>query len=406
MTSLFCRHNRMTAKCPICSKELEAELRAKAPPRPAGHPPRARRPARPRALRHAARRRRRHAPARARGRRRLPQPARPRPARDRRRRAARRGAADRRRAARAARPVRRGRDRARPRAGDLARVPARARRPGRPRAPGRRARRRAALRGRRRCRSCSQEHARAIAAYRQWAERAGSQAAGFAGEADWSPQRRFARVFERLALPGLSRATRFELLADARRRRPVRARARLAPARRRGRRHDAGRQAGAAVRRQDAARAPRARPRRAPPTLPLAALDRGLALWDDPGAEVELDGGAAAGAAPRARARRDGSVTAAMARHCRVRSAVHARRRTSGRGRGGCSCSAASCSPRSRTASRPGPTYDPWAWIIWGREITEWDLDTRTGPVVEAAAGAVHDAVRARRRRRPRPSCG
>ena len=27
-----------------------------------------------------------------------------------------------------------------------------------------------------------------------------------------------------------------------------------------------------------------------------------------------------------------------------------------------------------------GPTYDPWAWIIWGREITEWDLDTRTGP--------------------------
>ena len=27
-----------------------------------------------------------------------------------------------------------------------------------------------------------------------------------------------------------------------------------------------------------------------------------------------------------------------------------------------------------------GPTYDPWAWIIWGREITECDLDTRTGP--------------------------
>jgi hypothetical protein len=26
------------------------------------------------------------------------------------------------------------------------------------------------------------------------------------------------------------------------------------------------------------------------------------------------------------------------------------------------------------------PTYDPWAWITWGREITEWDLDTRTGP--------------------------
>jgi hypothetical protein len=27
-----------------------------------------------------------------------------------------------------------------------------------------------------------------------------------------------------------------------------------------------------------------------------------------------------------------------------------------------------------------GPTYDPWAWLVWGREITEWDLDTRTGP--------------------------
>jgi hypothetical protein len=26
------------------------------------------------------------------------------------------------------------------------------------------------------------------------------------------------------------------------------------------------------------------------------------------------------------------------------------------------------------------PTYDPWAWITWGREITEWNLDTRTGP--------------------------
>ena len=26
------------------------------------------------------------------------------------------------------------------------------------------------------------------------------------------------------------------------------------------------------------------------------------------------------------------------------------------------------------------PTYDPWAWIIWGREITEGNLDTRSGP--------------------------
>ncbi|MDP9378437.1 MAG: hypothetical protein M3P40_12870 [Actinomycetota bacterium] len=29
----------------------------------------------------------------------------------------------------------------------------------------------------------------------------------------------------------------------------------------------------------------------------------------------------------------------------------------------------------------PGtPTYDPWAWIIWGREITEWNLVTTYGP--------------------------
>ncbi|WP_372787692.1 hypothetical protein [Paraconexibacter sp.] len=49
-------------------------------------------------------------------------------------------------------------------------------------------------------------------AYRAWAERAGSQAAAFAGDAAWSRQRRFDRAFERLALPGLARAPRFELL--------------------------------------------------------------------------------------------------------------------------------------------------------------------------------------------------
>jgi hypothetical protein len=26
------------------------------------------------------------------------------------------------------------------------------------------------------------------------------------------------------------------------------------------------------------------------------------------------------------------------------------------------------------------PTYDPWAWIIWGREITQLDLVTTDGP--------------------------
>jgi len=49
-------------------------------------------------------------------------------------------------------------------------------------------------------------------AYRAWAARAGSQAEAYTGEPSWTPQRRFARVYERLALPGLSRDTRFELL--------------------------------------------------------------------------------------------------------------------------------------------------------------------------------------------------
>jgi hypothetical protein len=49
-------------------------------------------------------------------------------------------------------------------------------------------------------------------AYRAWAGRAGSQAAAFSGEPSWTPERRFARVFERLSLPGFHRGARFELL--------------------------------------------------------------------------------------------------------------------------------------------------------------------------------------------------
>ncbi len=30
--------------------------------------------------------------------------------------------------------------------------------------------------------------------------------------------------------------------------------------------------------------------------------------------------------------------------------------------------------------TQSGPTYDPWAWIIWGREITQLDLVTTGGP--------------------------
>lgn len=53
---------------------------------------------------------------------------------------------------------------------------------------------------------------RTLAAYRAWASRAGSQQAAFSGEPSWTPERRFARVFERLSLPGFHRAARFDLL--------------------------------------------------------------------------------------------------------------------------------------------------------------------------------------------------
>ena len=53
---------------------------------------------------------------------------------------------------------------------------------------------------------------RTVLAYRAWAQRASAQAAAFAGERAWTPERRFDRLFERLALPGLHRAGRYELL--------------------------------------------------------------------------------------------------------------------------------------------------------------------------------------------------
>jgi hypothetical protein len=62
-----------------------------------------------------------------------------------------------------------------------------------------------------------------LIAYHQWVQRGGtagaqsasaqgSQAIAFTGDPAWSPARRFERVFERLALPGLTRMTRYDLL--------------------------------------------------------------------------------------------------------------------------------------------------------------------------------------------------
>jgi hypothetical protein len=54
--------------------------------------------------------------------------------------------------------------------------------------------------------------AETITAYRAWAARAGGQAAALAGEPSWTPERRFERAFERLALPGLGRSPRYDYL--------------------------------------------------------------------------------------------------------------------------------------------------------------------------------------------------
>lgn len=53
---------------------------------------------------------------------------------------------------------------------------------------------------------------RTLEAYRAWSQRAGSQSAAFGGDPSWSADRRFARTFERLALPGMHRDARFDLL--------------------------------------------------------------------------------------------------------------------------------------------------------------------------------------------------
>jgi len=56
-----------------------------------------------------------------------------------------------------------------------------------------------------------------LLAYRQWVARTGGEGANrqeiaFTGDPGWSAQRRFERLFERIALPGFTRAGRYELL--------------------------------------------------------------------------------------------------------------------------------------------------------------------------------------------------
>src|SRR5215213_10038505 len=194
MASLFCRHNRLTAKCPICSRELEAELRAKVPPRPAGtRRATARGPARTRRPATGGLVTRKLARAADDGYRNLLVPGL-------------RATAD---AERLAAAIAYGSERLEP-PGPYEAV---ATEPDAEQAswlafllaligPDRPERQDALLADPPPYdRPVPEDLApQAVASYRQWAEKAGSQAAGFTGEPDWTPARRFARVFERLAL--------------------------------------------------------------------------------------------------------------------------------------------------------------------------------------------------------------
>jgi hypothetical protein len=51
-----------------------------------------------------------------------------------------------------------------------------------------------------------------LGAYMRFVERAGSQEQAFTADSSWTPEQRFTRVYERLALPGLHRRARFDLL--------------------------------------------------------------------------------------------------------------------------------------------------------------------------------------------------
>jgi hypothetical protein len=283
---LFCRHNRLTANCPICSRELEADLRAKAPARPARAPRTSGTSSKSRARTGAGRS----------------------------------GGVVTKRVARAADdgyrnplvPGLRATADAERLAGALAAAAARLEPPGpypelaaepdleeatwlafllalagadapdlqsailearpswvsgeAPELPGQRA--------------------RTVTAYRAWAARAGSQQAAFTGEAAWTPERRFARVFERLALPGFGRAARFELLASL----GAAGRYELTAGAVQFGEDDATTLAAkrALVSGDTLLLERRARELAEACQVPLAALDRGLAVWGTPGAAVDL----------------------------------------------------------------------------------------------------------------------
>ncbi len=128
--------------------------------------------------------------------------------------------------------------------------------------------------------------ARTAEAYRAWVGRAGSQQAAFTGDAGWTRERRFGRVFERLALPGFGRGARFELLVTL----GAAGRYELAADGLHLVEDDpttlAAKRALVSGDRMLLER--RARDLADACALPLAALDRGLAVWGTPGEHVDL----------------------------------------------------------------------------------------------------------------------
>ncbi|MGD0198945.1 MAG: hypothetical protein ABSC56_13710 [Solirubrobacteraceae bacterium] len=58
----------------------------------------------------------------------------------------------------------------------------------------------------------AQRGAGTVLAYKRFAQRAGSQSEAFTAEPSWSETQRFERLYERLALPGLHRRARYDLL--------------------------------------------------------------------------------------------------------------------------------------------------------------------------------------------------
>lgn len=284
--SLFCRHNRLTANCPICSRQMEADLAAKAPPRARPAP----------TTRTAGTKSNRTARPRSGGlvTRKLARPA-----------------DDGYRSALA--PGLRATADAERLAAALTAAAARLQPPGPqpaiatepdleeatwlafllalagPEAPELQA---ALIEARPSWASgelpdLPGERARTAAAYRAWAERAGTQEAAYTGEASWSPDRRFARVFERLALPGFARAARFELLValGAAELYPLEAGSLFF-----GAGHDATTDAGKRllVSGDTHLLERRARALADAAELPIAALDRGLAVWGTPGAAADV----------------------------------------------------------------------------------------------------------------------